>query len=84
MAGPLPLLGEPGHQDRVTALKALASLGLHEHSVLVVGSGFSFHNLRAFFSTPDEKQQRKGQAFDDWLADICLNPQMDEATSRQC
>ena len=52
--------------------KALA--GLRTENILTIGSGFSFHNMKAFsFSdspVPDEKNDR----FDRWLQDICTHP----------
>ena len=44
--------------------RALAPL--REEGVLIVGSGMSFHNLRAFGST-DPRVLEAAQRFDDWL-----------------
>jgi 4,5-DOPA dioxygenase extradiol len=41
--------------------------GLDWKNLLVVGSGFSFHNMRAFFSPASEEAQVKNIQFDDWL-----------------
>ncbi len=41
--------------------------GLRERNVLVLGSGFSFHNLRAFF-TPGSGDP-KNELFQQWLVD---------------
>lgn len=52
--------------------KALREL-MHEN-ILVIGSGFSFHNMRAFswegINTPDPAND----AFQDWLIDVCTGP----------
>ena len=52
--------------------KALRAL-LHEN-ILVIGSGFSFHNMRAFswqgVNTPDPAND----AFQDWLIEVCTGP----------
>lgn len=52
--------------------KALADL--LPDNILVVGSGFSFHNLRAFswqgYGGPDPAND----AFQDWLIDVCAGP----------
>lgn len=40
---------------------------LCDEGVLIMGSGLSFHNLRAFFSTPTEKSLADSLAFDKWL-----------------
>lgn len=51
--------------------RALASL--REQNVLIIGSGMSFHNLRAF-ANPDRETASR---FDDWLKDTCCNPLFD-------
>lgn len=47
---------------------------LMDESVLVIGSGFSFHNLRAFswqgMDTPDPAND----AFQNWLIEVCTGP----------
>jgi 4,5-DOPA dioxygenase extradiol len=52
--------------------RALAPLA--GENLLVVGSGFSFHNMRAFSwegtATPDPKND----AFQDWLVETCTGP----------
>jgi len=49
--------------------KALASL--RSQDVLVLGSGFSFHNLRAFFSSHPGQHDPGNVAFQQWLIDAC-------------
>jgi aromatic ring-opening dioxygenase catalytic subunit (LigB family) len=51
--------------------KALGSLS--EQGVLVVGSGFSFHNLRAFFEPNTPETQQLNRSFDDWLSETCCS-----------
>lgn len=45
--------------------------GLMHDNILIIGSGFSFHNMRAFswqgFETPDPAND----AFQDWLIELC-------------
>lgn len=52
--------------------RALAEL--RDENILVIGSGFSFHNLRAFdwrgLATPDPAND----AFQDWLIETCAGP----------
>ena len=47
---------------------------LKQENILVVGSGFSFHNMKAFSfqgsSTPDPAND----AFQDWLIEVCAGP----------
>lgn len=56
--------------------RALASL--RADNVLIVGSGFSFHNLKAFFSPPTEQVRALNESFDQWLTDTCANPDLSE------
>lgn len=51
--------------------KALAPL--REQGVLIVGSGMSFHNMRAFFSN-DPSIKGKSEAFDEWLTETLTAP----------
>jgi aromatic ring-opening dioxygenase catalytic subunit (LigB family) len=52
--------------------KALREL-LNEN-ILVIGSGFSFHNLRAFFRQEPGAPDPANDAFQDWLVDTCTAP----------
>lgn len=62
-------LDPSAHLALGTALREL----LHEN-ILVIGSGFSFHNLRAFswqgMNTPDPAND----AFQNWLIEVCTGP----------
>ena len=53
--------------------KSLTSL--RNKNVLIIGSGFSFHNLELFFK-PERDTREKGIAFDNWLVDTCSNPDL--------
>ena len=44
---------------------------LLEKDMLIIGSGFSFHNLRAFSWGGDEAADPRNDAFQDWLIDCC-------------
>ena len=57
--------------------KAISSLK-HEN-VLILGSGFSFHNMQAFMSHDGSQTDSRNQAFDTWLAEICSDPELSEA-----
>ncbi|UTF61572.1 class III extradiol ring-cleavage dioxygenase [Gilvimarinus sp. DA14] len=52
--------------------------GLRQEGLLVIGSGFSFHNMREFFSGSHLSSQ-KNAAFETWLEDICTNPDYAES-----
>lgn len=58
--------------------KALANLNID--NLLVIGSGFSFHNMQAFFSGPNPAHNEMNASFEQWLIDTCSNPNLDEAT----
>lgn len=49
--------------------KALA--GLRWENILVIGSGFSFHNLPAFFARSETSPDAGNDAFQQWLIDTC-------------
>jgi len=49
--------------------KALAEL--RKDNVAIIGSGFSFHNLNAFFAPDREAHDAKNEAFEAWLIDTC-------------
>jgi len=55
---------------------------LPARNLLLIGSGFSFHNMQAFFNH-DAEVARRNEAFERWLVDTCSNRQMDEQTRRQ-
>ena len=43
-------------------------------NLLVIGSGFSFHNLSAFFGQAAGTPDAANDAFQDWLIDTCTGP----------
>lgn len=47
--------------------------------ILLVGSGFSFHNLKAFFAPDADTPDADNAAFEAWLRDACENQDIDEA-----
>jgi aromatic ring-opening dioxygenase catalytic subunit (LigB family) len=53
--------------------------GLSENNVLIIGSGFSFHNLRAFFTAESAETRDLNQSFEDWLQHSCSSLEMSEA-----
>lgn len=40
-------------------------------NILVIGSGFSFHNLNAFFGSGGDGKDTVNDSFQDWLVDTC-------------
>ena len=58
-----------------TALSSLA-----QEKVLVLGSGFSFHNLRVLMGRNSIEPDPENDAFESWLVDTCTSSEIDEAT----
>jgi len=73
----LSLVDDLQPEGHIRIGKAIA--GLRKENVLIIGSGFSFHNLRAFFDPPTAETQALNQAFEGWLIDTCSNRQLTEA-----
>jgi len=44
---------------------------LMDENVLIIGSGFSFHNMRGFFNQPPDAVDTKNNVFQDWLIETC-------------
>lgn len=55
------------------ALRALKT-----ENLLVVGSGFSFHNMQALTSKRDDTVDPKNRAFEEWLAQTCADESLPE------
>lgn len=56
---------------------------LRNENVLIVGSGFSFHNLKVFFSPVTAELQAMNDAFQQWLVDTCSNRKISEEEREQ-
>lgn len=55
-----------------------ALAGLEQKGLLIIGSGFSFHNMKAF-GTPDTTQSvAMNVEFEDWLIDTCTSQAISE------
>lgn len=61
------------------ALRALANQANSEAPILLLGSGFSFHNMRAFFSAPTPATQALNRQFEQWLEDTCCTASLTQA-----
>jgi aromatic ring-opening dioxygenase catalytic subunit (LigB family) len=48
--------------------------GLMNENILVIGSGFSFHNMQAFSWQGDETPDPANDAFQNWLIEVCTGP----------
>tara|TARA_R110002094_G_scaffold205930_1_gene176664 strand:- start:4194 stop:5009 length:816 start_codon:yes stop_codon:yes gene_type:complete len=56
--------------------KALQTLDCD--NLLVIGSGFSFHNMRAFFSSNTDDSQQKNNEFEHWLHTTLTDKKLSE------
>ncbi len=56
--------------------KALANLDYD--NLLILGSGFSFHNMKAFFSPEDATADSKNAEFQSWLEQVCSSKTLNE------
>lgn len=58
-------------QTHIDIGKALANL--RNDNVLILGSGFSFHNLRELLSQTANIDDEKNKAFENWLIETCTD-----------
>ncbi|WP_428774696.1 DODA-type extradiol aromatic ring-opening family dioxygenase [Vibrio sp.] len=56
-----------------------ALAGLKAKNLLIIGSGFSFHNLPAFFRQGDSDVDRANTAFENWLVETCSSKALSES-----
>ena len=61
-----------------------ALAGLERDDLLILGSGFSFHNMRAFFTPDTPETARANDEFQQWLIETCADPALtlDERKAR--
>lgn len=52
-------------------------------NLLMIGSGFSFHNMQAFFAPQTSETRKRNEAFEDWLETTCTDPTLEEAERAQ-
>ena len=60
-----------------------ALAGLDQKDLLIVGSGFSFHNMRAFFARDTDETRAWNKAFEEWLIETCADPAVDYAERKK-
>ena len=56
---------------------------LESENLLVIGSGFSFHNMQQFFAEETEASRAQNEAFDAWLRETCTSAALDENARRE-
>jgi 4,5-DOPA dioxygenase extradiol len=61
--------------------RALAPL--KKENILLLGSGFSFHNMRAMMTKQDQAIDEKNRQFEDWLAQTCSDPDLEISEREQ-
>lgn len=64
-------------EQHITIGKALQSLECE--NLLILGSGFSFHNMKAFFAPQTEATEERNLAFEHWLKDTLTDTKISEA-----
>ena len=57
--------------------------GLDDPSLLLIGSGFSFHNMQAFFTPDTDETRAMNHAFEDWLLETCASRHITEDARKQ-
>jgi len=77
----LSLLNNLQPEAHILIGKALTEL--RKENVLIIGSGFSFHNLKAFFAPSTQQSQAMNEAFEQWLIDTCSNNELTEQEREQ-
>jgi len=73
----LTLLDSLDPADHIALGEAMS--GISGDGVLVIGSGFSFHNLKAFFSRDASLPDDRNEAFERWLVETCSDRGLKEA-----
>ncbi len=72
----LSLLSSLHPAEHIAIGRALADL--QEENLLIIGSGASFHNLRAFHEEPTKEATAANESFEKWLIDTLSNENMSE------
>jgi 4,5-DOPA dioxygenase extradiol len=52
-------------------------------NVLLIGSGFSFHNLKAFFLPETSESKQMNESFESWLLETCSSSELNEKQRAQ-
>ncbi len=51
---------------------------LDQENLLLIGSGFSFHNMQAFYAVETDEIKAMNESFESWLLDTCNNTEINE------
>jgi|TARA_B110000211_G_scaffold221666_1_gene269555 4,5-DOPA dioxygenase extradiol len=70
--------------DSITHLAIGEALqALEWDNLLVIGSGFSFHNMRAFFDSSADENNLKNKGFEQWLISVMSDKNLSEQQRTQ-
>ena len=72
------LLSSLAPEEHIQVGEALSSLA--RDNILVLGSGFSFHNLKELLDADAIGPDSENDAFESWLIDTCTSSEIDEST----
>jgi aromatic ring-opening dioxygenase catalytic subunit (LigB family) len=72
----LSLLSNLDPENHIRMGEALSKLS--RSNVLILGSGFSFHNLKELLGGNARTPDRANELFESWLVDTCTAPSLDE------
>ena len=72
----LSLVSSLRPREHINIGKALS--GLEYNNLLVIGSGFSFHNMNAFFAPKTAEMEMMNEEFMQWLNDTCSDLNLEE------
>lgn len=73
----LSLLKSLDPEEHIRIGRALSAL--RNENILILGSGFSFHNLRAMMTGQSGQNDEKNEAFERWLVETCTDIKMNES-----
>jgi 4,5-DOPA dioxygenase extradiol len=77
----LSLVNSLQAEEHIQIGRALADL--RNENVLIIGSGFSFHNIKEIFAPSTAETQAMNKAFEQWLTDTCSSNQYSEDEREQ-
>lgn len=73
----LSLVKSLSASEHLTIGNALQNLDVE--NLLVIGSGFSFHNMQAFFAAETIETKAMNEAFERWLINTCSSDEINES-----
>ncbi|NJN45274.1 MAG: dioxygenase [Candidatus Competibacteraceae bacterium] len=76
----LSLLNNLDPEQHIVIGESFHDLGCD--NLLVIGSGFSFHNMKQFFAPETIDSTLQNESFDSWLIETCSSSNIDEKDRR--